>query len=97
MMILAVTHKTLHWSFAWPLIPGLVGFAIAFVAQVQLRNHIDKEKLRELDDPSILYRTGLPPRQILTERGQKVYRLVHIGGGIFIARILLTMLLSALR
>jgi hypothetical protein len=82
-------------EFPWPLGFGLVGFFIAFVLQFRLKNHIDRDKVLQIQDMSELYPNGIPPKKILTERGQQLYLWLQIGGGIFIASIVLTMILYA--
>jgi hypothetical protein len=59
----------------WPLIPGLVGFAIAFVVQFRLKNHIDRDKVLAIQDMAELYPNSVPPQKILTERGQELYQV----------------------
>jgi hypothetical protein len=77
----------------WPLIPGLVGFSIAFVVQFRLKNHIDRDKVLAIQDMAELYPNSVPPQKILTERGQELYRWFKIGIGVFFAGIVLTMIL----
>jgi len=79
----------------WPLLPGLIGFAIAFVVQFRLKNHIDRDKVLAIQDMAELYPNSVPPQKILTERGQELYRWFKIGIGVFFAGILLTMILYA--
>jgi hypothetical protein len=82
-------------EFPWPLGFGLIGFFIAFVVQFRLKYHIDREKVFQIEDMSELYPNGLPPKRILTERGQQLYLWFHIGGAIFIASIVLCLILYA--
>ena len=82
-------------EFPWPLGLGLIGFFIAFVLQFRLKNHIDRDKVLQIEDMSELYPNGIPPKKILTERGQQLYLWLQIGGGIFIGSIVLTMILYA--
>jgi hypothetical protein len=82
-------------EFPWPLGFGLIGFFIAFVLQFRLKNHIDRDKVLQIEDMSELYPNGIPPKKILTERGQQLYLWLQIGGGLFIASIVLTMILYA--
>ena len=82
-------------EFPWPLGFGLIGFFIAFVLQFRLKNHIDRDKVLQIEDMSELYPNGIPPKKILTERGRQLYLWLQIGGGIFIASIVLTMILYA--
>jgi hypothetical protein len=77
----------------WPLIPGLVGFAIAFVVQFRLKNHIDRDKVLTIQDMAELYPNSVPPQKILTERGQELYRWFKIRIGVFFCGIVLTMIL----
>jgi hypothetical protein len=79
----------------WPLIPGLIGFTIAFVVQFRLKNHIDRDKVLAIQDMAELYPNGVPPQKILTERGQELYRWFKIGIGVFFAGIVLTIILYA--
>ena len=77
------------------MIPGLIGFAIGFFIQFQLKHHVDREKVRSIQDASELYPNSIPPKKVLTERGVRLYRWVQVGFGIFAAGILLTMVLYA--
>ena len=67
------------------MIPGLVGFCISFVVQFQLKNHVDRQKVLQLENLADLYSQGLPPRKILTERGQRLYLWFYAGGALFVA------------
>ena len=75
------------------MILGLIGFFVAFVVQFQLKNHIDRDKVLSIQNMAELYPSGIPPRKILTERGQRLYLWFKIGGGVFFAGIVLTMIL----
>jgi hypothetical protein len=79
----------------WPIFPGLVGFAIAFVVQFRLKNHIDRDKVIAIQDMAELYTNSVPPQKILTDRGQELYRWFKIGVAVFFASIVLTMILYA--
>lgn len=80
-------------GFPWPLIPGLAGFSIAFIVQFQLKNHIDRDKVLQIQNMAELYPSSIPPRKILTERGRRLYLWFYVGGGLFAASILLCMIL----
>ena len=80
-------------GFPWPLIPGLIGFVIAFIAQFRLKNHIDRDKVLAIQDMAELYPNSVPPQKILTERGQELYRWFKIGIGAFIASVFLCIFL----
>ena len=80
----------------WPFAFGLVGFVIAFVLQFRLKYHIDREKVLQLDDMSELYpgvRPNIPPRKILTERGQRLLFWFWFGFGLFLATIIVFLVL----
>ncbi|MGV3531683.1 MAG: hypothetical protein ACO1QR_04880 [Chthoniobacteraceae bacterium] len=79
-------------SFPWPLLVGVIGFAVAFVVQFRLKHHVDREKVLRLEDLSELYPNQLPPRGILTVRGQQLYRWFYVGTGLFIASIIVTVI-----
>jgi hypothetical protein len=79
-------------DFPWSLIPGVIGFFIAFVVQFQLKNHVDRDKVLEIQNMAELYPNGLPPRKILTERGQRLYLWFYAGGGLFMGSIILCMI-----
>jgi hypothetical protein len=80
-------------GFPWPLIPGLVGFFIGFIVQFQLKNHIDRDKVLQIENMAELYPNGLPPRKILTERGQRLYLWFYAGVGLFAASIITCMII----
>jgi len=80
-------------EFPWPIGFGLVGFLIAFVVQFRLKHHIDREKVMQIEDMAELYPNSIPPRKILTERGQRLYLWLYFGGGLFVASIILSMIL----
>jgi len=80
-------------GFPWPLIPGLIGFFIGFFVRFRLKYHVDREKVLQLDDMSELYSQGLPPRKILTERGQRLYLWFYTGLGAFMASIIICIIL----
>lgn len=83
----------MHLTFPWPIGIGLIGFFIAFFIQFRLKYHIDREKVLQVQDMSELYPGGIPPRKILTERGQRLYLWLYFGGGVFVASIILSMIL----
>jgi hypothetical protein len=83
------------YTLPWPLIPGLIGFGIAFVVQFRLKHHIDRDKVINIEDMKELYPNSIPPKKILTERGKELYRWLYIGFGVFVASILLTIILYA--
>jgi len=91
-MTIAATNQ----PFPWPLIPGLIGFFIAFVVQFRIKHHVDREKVLALKDMSELYSSGMPPRKILTERGRRLHTWLIIGGAAFGASGVLCILLYAL-
>jgi hypothetical protein len=73
---------------------GLAGFAVAFVLQFRLRHHVSADRVRTLlDRPSKLYPHGIPPRAVLDERGQRLLTIMYVGGGIFMASILVMIVL----
>jgi len=80
-------------GFPWPLLVCVPGFVIAFVVQFRLKYHVDREKVLRLEDLSKLYPNSIPPRAILTSRGQQLYRWFYFGGGLFAVGIVVTMLL----
>jgi len=88
-LMLAATLK----GFPWPLIPGLMGFVVAFFIQFRLKYHVDSDKVLKLEDMSQLYTQGLPPRNILTERGRRLYLWLYLGMGLFALGLLLSGLL----
>jgi hypothetical protein len=90
-----VLAETTLKGFPWPLIPGFVGFFIGFFVQFRLKYHVDREKVLQLKDMSELYTQGLPPRKILTERGQYLYLWFYAGGAIFGGSIITCMILYA--
>ena len=75
------------------MIPGLLGFGIGFVVQFRLKYHVDRDKVLQLQDMSELYTQGLPPRKILTRRGQQLYFWLYAGMALFGGSILLTTLI----
>ena len=79
------------------MIPGLIGFAVAFFVQFQLKHHVDRDKVSKIQDMSELYPNSIPPKKVLTERGAKLYRWLQIGFGVFAASILFSIFYYALR
>jgi hypothetical protein len=82
-------------SFPWPIIPGLIGFAIAFFVQFRLKHYIDRDKVISIENLADLYPNSIPPRKILNEKGKRLYFWFYCGGAIFLAGILLSMILYA--
>ena len=82
-------------QFPWPIGFGLIGFFIAFFMQFRLKYHVDRDKVLQIEDMSELYPNGLPPRKILTERGQRLYLWLYFGGGLFVASIIVSILFFA--
>jgi len=74
---------------------GLAGFAVAFILQFRLRHHVSSDRVRALlNRPSELYPHGIiPPRAVLDEKGQRLLTIVYVGGGIFVASILVMIVL----
>ena len=74
---------------------GLAGFAVAFVLQFRLRRHVSSDRVQALlSRPSELYPPGIiPPRAVLDEKGQQLLTMMYVGGGIFIASILVMIFL----
>ena len=68
-------------EFPWPLGFGLIGFVIAFLVQFRLKYHIDRDKVLQIEDISELYPNSIPPKKILTERGQQLYFWLKLGAG----------------
>ena len=79
------------------MIPGLIGFGIAFFVMFRLKHHFDRDKVSKIQDMSELYPNSIPPKKVLTERGVQLYRWLQIGFGIFSASILFTMIYYAIR
>jgi hypothetical protein len=79
-------------AFPWPLVPGIIAFLVVFFLQFRLRYHVDREKVLQLDDLSELYTQGLPPRKILTQRGQRLYLWFYAGIAIFMTSIVACMI-----
>ena len=77
------------------MIPGLIGFGVAFIVQFRLKNHIDRDKVINIENMAELYPNGIPPKKILTERGKDLYRWFLIGIGCFFAGMFLTIILYA--
>jgi hypothetical protein len=88
-----LSMRTPIHEFPWPIGFGLVGFFIAFFVQFRLRHHIDREKVLQIEDMSELFPNSVPPKKILTERGQRLYFWFTMGIGIFFASIVLTMII----
>ena len=81
------------YGFPWPLAFGLIGFFIGFFVQFRLKYHIDRDKILQIEDMSELYPNSIPPKKVLTERGRQLYFWLQLGGGLFIASIILTIIL----
>ncbi len=75
------------------MIPGIIGFAVSFIIQFRLKNHIDREKVLQLENLAELYPKGLPPRKFLTAHGRKLYGWFYAGSGLFMISMTLTFLL----
>jgi len=75
---------------------GLIGFGIAFIVQFRLRYHVSAERVRALlDTPSELYPNGIPPKQVLDERGRQLHRVMVFGGALFVVALGTLVLLAA--
>ena len=88
-LVIAVTENL---PFPWPLIPGLIGFFIAFFLQFRLRHHVDREKVLALQDMSELYSIGVPPRKLLTKHGRCLHAWQFVCIWIFVASVFLCIL-----
>ena len=63
----------------------LLGFAVAFYIQYRLHKHVSREKLLQVQDVTLLWKNSVPPKEILTDEGLRLYRYFQIGGGVFMA------------
>ncbi len=82
-------------GFPWPLVPGLIGFGIAFLIQLRLKHDIDRDKVMLVENLAELYPNSIPPRKLLTARGQQLYHWFYIGGGLFAVSVALCLLFYA--
>ena len=90
-----MTAVSMIQGFPWPLIPGLIGFFISFSVQFQLKKHVDREKVLRIENMAELYPNSIPPRKILTERGQRLYLWFYAGGAVFAISVITCMILYA--
>jgi hypothetical protein len=72
---------------------GLTGFAIALFCQMMLRQHISEEKVRNNPDLKLNPHDVIPPLELLNDTGLNYFRGLKIGGGIFMASVILNMVL----
>jgi phosphate/sulfate permease len=79
-------------NIPWLIIPGLIGFVVAFIIQFRLKHYVDREKVLRIQDMSELYSNGIPPKKILNDQGQRLYRWFIGGIAAFIASIVCTMI-----
>ena len=56
---------------------------VDYPAVVQLKNHVDRDKVLEIQNMAELYPNNTPPQKVLTERGQRLYLWFYAGGGLF--------------
>jgi len=49
-------------NIPWLIIPGLIGFIVAFIIQFRLKHYVDREKVLRIKDMSELYPNGIPPK-----------------------------------
>ena len=62
----------------------LVGFAVGFVIQFRLRNYVSKEKVHAIEDVSTLWKNSVPPKEVLSEEGLRLYKYFRAGIYVFI-------------
>ena len=75
-------------------VTALGGFIYGFYSQTQARKYISKEKISELKDTSIIADGPMPPKEILSEKGQKYYKGFCLGVTIFIGSIILLIIVK---
>ena len=75
------------------LVIGICGFIIAFILQFQLNRYVSKERVHAVEDVSILWKNSIPPRIVLSEKGQKIHKIMSIGGYIFGASVVCNLIL----
>ena len=80
-----------------PLIPGLIGFAIAFIVQFRLKHHVDREKVLAIEDMSELYPNSIPPKKVLNEKGRRLHWLLVFGGALFAGSIITTIIMDSMK
>lgn len=73
---------------------GLIGFAAGFITQFMLRYHVSIERVREITDPSELYKNCIPPKKVLTDKGRKIHRIFAAGLVTFMASIFILLFLN---
>jgi len=79
-------------NIPWLIIPGLIGFVVSFIIQFRLKHYVDREKVLRIQDMSELYSNSIPPKKILNDQGQRLYRWFIGGIAVFIASIVCTMI-----
>ena len=52
----------------------MVAFGVAFYVQFKLHKYVSRDKLLEVEDVTKLWEHSIPPREILTEDGLRLYR-----------------------
>jgi hypothetical protein len=72
--------------------PGLLAWGIGFIVQFLVRGSVDREKAAQSDSFLVRHHLGFPPREVLTETGQKLYWVFCACGVVFIASLLLTVI-----
>ena len=79
------------------IIIAISGSIYGLYCQAKARKCISKEKLKELNDTSILATGPMPPKEILNEEGLRYNQGFRMGVAIFIASLLLLSLLSMIK
>jgi hypothetical protein len=62
----------------------LIGFFVAFFIQNKLHKYVSREKLLEVEDVTKLWKNSIPPKEVLNDKGLKLYRYFNIGIVVFI-------------
>ena len=78
----------------WPMVPGAIAFAIAFILQFVIKFFVDPDRASRSDRFAVRYNLlAMPPREVLTEKGEKLYWIITACTAVFIASLLFTLIL----
>ena len=73
-----------------------IGFAYGFYSQSQALKYISKEKINQLKDVSRIASGPMPPKEILSEEGQRYHKGFYAGLVIFAVSLIALLMLTAI-
>ena len=69
---------------------GAIALLAACVLQFRLKRHVSLEKVHKIDDPKLLYPNIMPPKTVLTERGQYLQTICMRSYAVFVVCVLIS-------